>query len=720
MLKQVELINFRRHRNNIFTFEPGHNVIRGLNEGGKTTILEAVCYALFGAEALRDSLADVVTWGSPERSLEVRVQIEVGDVTYRFCRGKNGAECTWPGPGHATSAPFNGTLLITGQKEVTKKAAELLGADWKLASKLMIAGQKGLAGALAEGPKATSETIEGMADFDLFQRIMDLMTENLVMGAPAQFQATLEQAQARLEAFPEPTAADVTAIEAEIATKAADQAYRRAFAEGVGKASAEAAARDLARSEEAFRARTTAETNLNAVRVGWMDRKVRLECERLNAQMGVPADQIEAQRQRVANAKNAAVLVKAHRAVTDLMARYPLDFWDRDLADLEKEIHFIRGGSAAAAQVARDADSKVRELNAKLVAGSVCGFCNQDVSQFPDVLAKNKAIEMEVAVLCSDAVKARADAAELADSVKLMEVVLKSAKPFQDAAIRYAAYVDVDESNVPPRLTWKGEVPNGDADEGLEQKRLSSLEAAQRAAEAAAADARSLERALVEDDATIARLTAQLAALPAPEDLEELKARAHTASSDLDLARYWVNELGLQIERHKGEIAAARTAYENAVKQRDSLKVVVANAKDALETLTFNNNLLAKIRKARPIISDKLWNTVLHAVSTMFTSQRGEASIVTKEKDGFKVNGKPVTSLSGSTLDLLALAIRVAMIKTFLPHCTFLVLDEPFAACDADRTSKMMGFINTAGFQQTIVITHEDASESIAENLVTV
>lgn len=720
MLKQVELINFRRHRNNIFTFEPGHNVIRGLNEGGKTTILEAVCYALFGAEALRDSLADVVTWGSPERSLEVRVQIEVGDVTYRFCRGKNGAECTWPGPGHATSAPFNGAMLVTGQKEVTKKAAELLGADWKLASKLMIAGQKGLAGALAEGPKATSETIEGMADFDLFQRIMDLMTEHLIMGAPAQFQATLEQAQVRLEAFPEPTVADVTAIEAEIATKAADQAAKRAFSEGVGKASADAAARDLARSEEAFRARTTAETNLNAVRVAWMDRKVRLECERLNAQMGVPAEQIENQRQRVADAKNAAVLVKAHRAVTDLMARYPLDYWDNNLADLDAEILSTSGEIGTARSLIQSMLVEEAGLQAKLVTSSVCGFCDQDVSKFPGIAAKNFEIRTKLANSGDARQRYTADLNAQEEYLASMKRVRPSAEPYRDAAIRYAAYIDVDESNVPPRLTWKGEVPNGDADEGLEQKRLSSLEAAQRAVEAAAADARSLQRALAEDDATVARLTAQLAALPAPEDLEELKARAHTASSDLDLARYWVNELGLQIERHKGEIAAARTAYENAVKQRDSLKVVVENAKSALETLTFNNNLLAKIRKARPIISDKLWNTVLHAVSTMFTSQRGEASIVTKEKDGFKVNGKPVTSLSGSTLDLLALAIRVAMIKTFLPHCTFLVLDEPFAACDVDRTSKMMGFINTAGFQQTIVITHEDASESIAENLVTV
>ena len=132
----------------------------------------------------------------------------------------------------------------------------------------------------------------------------------------------------------------------------------------------------------------------------------------------------------------------------------------------------------------------------------------------------------------------------------------------------------------------------------------------------------------------------------------------------------------------------------------------------------FNNTLLKKIRALRPQVADKLWSRVLAAVSVMFTRIRGEKSIVTKDKDGFKVNGQAVESLSGSTLDALGVAIRTALSRTFLPHCGFALMDEPFASFDALRTLSAVSFIRQSGIDQVLLITHEDLSESIADNLI--
>ena len=82
------------------------------------------------------------------------------------------------------------------------------------------------------------------------------------------------------------------------------------------------------------------------------------------------------------------------------------------------------------------------------------------------------------------------------------------------------------------------------------------------------------------------------------------------------------------------------------------------------------------------------------------------------------VNGEYVGSLSGSTLDLLGLAIRVALVKTFLPTCPFLILDEPASAMDSNRTALMMGFLSGVGFNQIILVTHEDLSEAVANNVI--
>ena len=145
---------------------------------------------------------------------------------------------------------------------------------------------------------------------------------------------------------------------------------------------------------------------------------------------------------------------------------------------------------------------------------------------------------------------------------------------------------------------------------------------------------------------------------------------------------------------------------------------VIAECKADLDSLSFNNGLVKKLRTIRPVIANKLWNTVLASVSVMFSQMRREDSWVTKEKDGFEVNGRSVDSLSGSALDLLGLAIRTGLLRTFLPQCGLLVLDEPMRGCDEPRSESMLGFLKSVDFRQTLLVSHEEVSESVADNLI--
>ena len=111
---------------------------------------------------------------------------------------------------------------------------------------------------------------------------------------------------------------------------------------------------------------------------------------------------------------------------------------------------------------------------------------------------------------------------------------------------------------------------------------------------------------------------------------------------------------------------------------------------------------------------------MLSAVSSYFSEMRGEKSRVSKDTDGFKVGGHSVQSLSGSTLDILGLAIRVALVRTFLPASPFLVVDEPAQGCDDARTESLLAFLVRCGFQQVLLVTHEDVSETVASNVVVI
>ena len=162
----------------------------------------------------------------------------------------------------------------------------------------------------------------------------------------------------------------------------------------------------------------------------------------------------------------------------------------------------------------------------------------------------------------------------------------------------------------------------------------------------------------------------------------------------------------------------AKEAYQQVVDKRAALQVKIEDLKRDIQKVNFNNVLLKKLRTIKPLITDHLWNTVLSAVSNFFSKLRGENSVVSKDGSGFKVNGQNIESLSGSTLDVLALAIRVALTKTFIPHASFLVLDEPAHGCDSVRTANVLGFLSSVGFAQTLLASHDELSEAVADRVI--
>ena len=55
MLNKVTIKNFRQHEELVVDFTDGVTVVRGENEAGKSTIFEAISYAMFGIKACRDN-----------------------------------------------------------------------------------------------------------------------------------------------------------------------------------------------------------------------------------------------------------------------------------------------------------------------------------------------------------------------------------------------------------------------------------------------------------------------------------------------------------------------------------------------------------------------------------------------------------------------------------------------------------------------------------------
>ena len=120
-----------------------------------------------------------------------------------------------------------------------------------------------------------------------------------------------------------------------------------------------------------------------------------------------------------------------------------------------------------------------------------------------------------------------------------------------------------------------------------------------------------------------------------------------------------------------------------AQKRVDRAKVQLAEAVANLAEQNANNVLISKMRAARPRIADRLWSIVLSSVSGYFSSVRGEASVVTRTDNGFRVN------------------------------------DRPAAGMDDNREAALLGLISSCGMEQVILVTHSPLADSFSNNVIT-
>lgn len=704
MIIELKMKCWRQHLDRVINFTSGLNAIRGANEAGKTSTMMAVNYCLWGVKAVPLPLEELVTWGRNAKELSVEVIVSVNGELYHFKRSKAGAECNHSGG------------VVTGQNEVTKFATELMKADADLASKLMFASQKGLNSLLDTGTAALSGYIEDLAGMDLFDTLLDRIARKWVTGpttaidnAIANLKLTVD---AGIPAAPDVSDlnADIERIEANVTRNEASLIAARRHLTDVSDAYSDAKAKadqGVALASALGRA-TSANDN----------RKVQLEAAKRQAAVVVDVARMTALEQAIADETLNKVRFDTYTKFSALQANYPEDTWEGTFESLENERREVSNKVLALSDSSKKTESDIRVLDAKRVTSSVCGFCNQDMSKFPEVAAKNAQIEADIeakSVALKDTYKQLSEQREYLDA---LDELIAVQKPFERFATANAKDVDADTNVVPWKLTWIGDVPQAAQNTQAMAVELETLKATERAANLAAAKIEPLEQQLNEDAVNIVALKAQLAELPDVANLEELAKSKQEAELSVTTLEACIKELVGKvqtIETHKSRLFAE---HKIAERNFEAAKVALAEKEKERDELLANNLLVKKIKAARPVVAAKLWSIVLASTSQMFSKMRGEASVVTKGTDSFLVNNRPVKVLSGSATDLLGLALRVSLIKTFIPECSILALDEPMAASDDDRTLSMLGFMSSVDFQQVLLVTHESVSETVANNLI--
>lgn len=714
MLNSIKLTNFRRHRELQVDFGAGLTVIRALNEQGKSTLLEAVSYALFGVKALRDSLDKCVTWGEPDRSLKVELDVTVDGVTYKVTRSKVGAQIDYEG----------GT--VTGQNEVSSFVARLFKVDAGAAARLTMSNQNEIRGALEAGPKATTELIERLAEFSQLDDLIETMQEQLVLGAPTAIEANLANAKETLERAEAVLAgsngAQLTDFERSIERLKDVEAQSRIARDSAGQLATQAGA-NLTSARQGERTRATL---LEAMHRASANVESRHEDLRRHTVLPAPKDygvrletlQALAQSQREAIRRNNG-LQRSYDAVAHALSA-PAESVEGSVPELQNRLdHLIAADRQAELEIST-LNGDIRLQEAALLHGS-CSFCGKDFSDVPEVATRNAKTAQKLAAAKLELTRLQGLRTAFYAESTVLKPLLRQCESVLSLHAAYPEVTAVVGGRLPIHLKWTAEDPSVPLpDPRTAEAEIEDLKSAQRDHEVTKQRLADMQATLARDEAALKAAEAALAAHPASAvDMAQVEAEDQAARDALEAARQAHRDAERALDREELAYAEAKRAIERAAADVEGAKENITRFEKQLKTLEFNNALLKRVRQVRPLISDKLWNVVLSAVSSYFSEIRGVPSTVTKVADGFEVDGHSITSLSGSTLDALGLAIRVALVRTFLPTAPFLILDEPAAAMDDGRTENMLGFLSRCGFGQILMCSHEDVSESVADHIIT-
>lgn len=166
-LIRLKLENFRQHTDTLIEFRDGMTAIVGANGTGKTTILEAITFALYGKQrATRDSIR---FYWSDKKKFGVILDFQFDGKEYTVCR--TSTEATM-----AEVRPGGNVPVANGQANVQTACERLLGLNYDQFRNSFCAEQKQLA-FLSFKDSRRQEEVARMLGFDKLKRAEDLAKE---------------------------------------------------------------------------------------------------------------------------------------------------------------------------------------------------------------------------------------------------------------------------------------------------------------------------------------------------------------------------------------------------------------------------------------------------------------------------------------------------------------------------------------------------------------
>lgn len=687
MLTTLTLTHFQKHAHLTHTFKPGLTLVTGPNWSGKTTILRAVLYALFGTSAVNVKAANLVARNG--QGMEVSLTFQVGEQPYHVVRGPKRAELY-----------RGGILAASGQTPVTAMIESLIG-DAKSFLTFQTARQGEASGLLTLGAAKLAQHIDTVTGVDTVDQVLERAKAArdalaAVPGQLAEAEREHQEYRTRLEALEQelaPLQAEILAQQAQLAsasetTKAATHTWSEANA---GLTAYQAYVRELG---EFTRRRDEAEADL---------RLARRDLDQF------PEQNVEALYQRLVSVQEVAQshALQAH-AYQQWQAQY--EALERGVAALLPQTASVPLPELEAAQVAHEA--ALRDWQAALDAFSqaqvsltsatchACGrpFADHDVGDAESRLA---AAQLHVEQLQPEVDAARTRYNNLRQKQSAQDSLQQQIVALQT---QQRALVRPPE----PGLCEAG-------------SHLADLQRQyQKSVKVQAARAQALKE-LQAAGATQRQASAWLASVVAvPEVHQEQVDQAlrdyHAAYQAYQLEDQLAGNLRMREYALQQELAGARAAMDRAAARLGPLQQQAQRS----ERLT---QLMKYLRDSRERFTTHAWANLLAYASTFVQEASGGALTELRRTAGgeftYVEDGEelPLELASGQQLAILGVAAKLALAAAVGSSFEVLLLDEVSAAASDDNALQLATCLARTG-QQILLVSHRDADAAVAGDVI--
>jgi exonuclease SbcC len=729
MIKSVTLKNFKRHKSLTLDFTGGFNVIMGQNSAGKSTVLNAIAFALYGSSAIPGTTDTLVTKG--EKSMSVSVTLQIGGDEFEITRTAKSA-----------AVKKNGEMIASGAAPVSEWVHKTFNANVEEFLTFTYSRQGETAALLTLGATKFQKKIEQMAKVDLIEKVISKLSDKT-----KHWNGMLEGLQVE----------DIEALESEL--EEVKSAYKRDFELHKTHQDALKVLTDNRSEKEIVynkykeleeELEVLSEKKADIVRTIKTVDEVIEDClidlqeipEDCEGRLKVVNETITTSKKQLRDAELFKEKVDRIEAKIEEVENwlneegYPsMERYEEVKPDLDEAHRLVEQYTNELQEFKNEVSAKRKELQDKEneLKSGVCQACGRPFETFDPnkVESEIDQIKQELAHL---EVKIEAAEASLSASKK----TIKDLEEYVNDVYKLGV-VEVVESQREAHIRLKtqlsnlysGDVPAANVEDL--RKSIELLEAQRTELQALANKKEMLTDTIESNRRKKAKLQANLKSIvldieAVMSELPEKVDKAHLENEIAELTKkinvhekaLW--ELAPKIQMQVDKIKALKASLEKA-------KTADKKRRDVEKRISLAKELSTFLKKRRMSYMENIWDVILSTASEIVANATSEMEnpidrvlIDDKGKFMFESGGNVFYvqgGAGGCQLEMLGVAMRLALSNVFYEDDVgFMMLDEASSQMSDDNAINLASMLASTG-KQILYVTHRKTEQLSAGNVIT-